>query len=92
MLECWAIIGTPFKWRFAGGSLVVRFLWYLGPHQLKKLLKKEPPEKKHIQAGHCRPASETPFKWHFTEGPMVAQDSMLAGLYYCVLAVPWVCL
>ena len=30
---------TPFKWRFAGGPMLVRLWWYLDPffpHQLKK--------------------------------------------------------
>ena len=30
---------TPFKWHFAGGPMMVRFLWYLDPlssHQLNK--------------------------------------------------------
>ena len=29
----------PFKWRFVGGPMMVRFKWYMGPlspHQLKK--------------------------------------------------------
>ena len=34
---------TPFKWRFAGGPMMVRFLWYLDP--LINLKKVGPPLK-----------------------------------------------
>ena len=36
---------TPFKWHFAGGSMMARLLWYLdppSPHQLKKNVKVGP--------------------------------------------------
>ena len=49
-IQCRAIIArhrhaseTPFKWRFAGGSLMARWLWYFdpsSPHHSKKKKKK----------------------------------------------------
>ena len=42
---------TPFKWRFAGGSMLARLWWYLdrlSPHQLRKktVVKGGPPQAK----------------------------------------------
>ena len=35
-IQCWAIIGTPAKRRFAGGPMMARFYRYLDPLSLKK--------------------------------------------------------
>ena len=37
---------TPFKWRFAGGTVMAHFKWYfvhLSPHQMKKKVVKVGP-------------------------------------------------
>ena len=60
---------TPFKWCFAGGSMMARLQWYLDPsypHQLKKVVKVGPPLTKLSWSAHA-------FSFHtdllFSDGP-----------------------
>ena len=70
---------TPLKWHFAGGPIVVRFVYQdigfprntdMDPSHLTKytILPNQ-----HSVFGQHRPASETPLKWHFAGGPIVVR-------------------
>ena len=70
---------TPLKWHFAGGPIVVRFVYQdigfprntdMDPFHMTKytILPNQ-----HSVFGQHRPASETPLKWHFAGGPIVVR-------------------
>ena len=50
----WHAGKTPFKWRFAGGSMMAHLQWHLSPHQPPPPPKKKKNKNKKKQKKHCQ--------------------------------------